>query len=457
MNENMVNPQHPQPERVEEPKKKSRVTLVVLLVCLSLVLAAVAGVAAYTLVLTKIDDVSGVAVSEVTQSGMKLSWDSTPKADGYIVYRQNEKNVFEKIADVNGETSYTVTGLEQAQNYAFSVSAYNQFAHSEQQTAFPVSSTLPAPPDGVKLTSPEKGTVHVEWKQNVRADGYIVEFKTVGHEYREESKVVIDRSDECSNDITELLPKTELCVRVFSFINNDGRITGKPSKETTVEVSDKEPEKTKEESLSEGVDAKKPMVALTFDDGPLNGTSGDKILDVLEKNNAKATFFMIGSGAKDHPDNVKRKKKLGMELGNHTWNHTHYGENVTAEDIKKASEAIRQVAGDAPTAFRSPGGMTTDTILGECAAEGMATYYWSIDTEDWKSRDADKIYHAVVDKAKDGDIILMHEIYDSTAEAIAKIVPALQKKGFQLVTCHDLIQAKSGNPPEAGKQYTHMR
>ena len=449
--------QLPQNETGEPPQKKSKAALITLIICLTVVVIALAGVAAYAFVLTKIDDVSGLTVTDVTQSGLTLNWDSTPRADGYIVYQMNDKRVFEKIADVNGKNSYTVTKLDQAKEYAFSVSAYNRFAHSERQTAFPISCTLPSPPKITKMTSPKKGTVHVEWSQNDRADGYILEFKTVGYDYREDSKVIIERTDECYNDITELLPKTELCVRVSSFVNSNGRLTGKPSEEKTVEVTDEEPEeKSNEKTLSEGVDPDKPMVALTFDDGPLNGSSGERILDVLEKYKAKATFFMIGSGALDHSDNIKRKKKLGMELGNHTWDHTHYGDKVTAEDISKASEAIRKVAGEAPTAFRSPGGLSTDGILSECAAEGMAVYHWSIDTEDWKTRDADKVYHAAVDKVKDGDIILMHEIYDSTADAVAKIVPALIDKGYQLVTCSDLVQAKSGNPPEAGKQYSRM-
>ena len=83
----------------------------------------------------------------------------------------------------------------------------------------------------------------------------------------------------------------------------------------------------------------------------------------------------------------------------------------------------------------------------------MSAYYWSIDTQDWSSRDADAVYHAVVDNVSDGDIILMHEIYDSTADAVERMVPELIEKGYQLVTCHDLIAAKGGSEPVPGTQY----
>jgi peptidoglycan/xylan/chitin deacetylase (PgdA/CDA1 family) len=85
----------------------------------------------------------------------------------------------------------------------------------------------------------------------------------------------------------------------------------------------------------------------------------------------------------------------------------------------------------------------------------MPLYYWSLDTEDWKSRNADKVYDTVMKHVKDGDIILMHEIYSSTADAVAKIVPALIEQGYQLVTCEQLIAVKSGANPQAGQQYVN--
>ena len=85
----------------------------------------------------------------------------------------------------------------------------------------------------------------------------------------------------------------------------------------------------------------------------------------------------------------------------------------------------------------------------------MALYYWSLDTQDWKSRDAQKVYSAVMDNVKDGDIILMHEIYPTTADAFEKMVPELIEQGYQFVTCEQLVKAKTGSEPEPGTQYVN--
>ena len=244
----------------------------------------------------------------------------------------------------------------------------------------------------------------------------------------------------------ELKVNDEYNVRVRSYVYfNEQKITGKWSKVVTAKVLDA--------AGIAAVDATKPMIAVTFDDGPGYNGASDKILDVIEKYHIKATFFMLGSNASNLTKNVKRKVALGCQIGNHTYNHEHYGKNVTPADITKASDAIEKACGVRPTAFRSPGGITTDLIRNTCKQEKMPLYYWSLDTQDWKSRNADKVYNAVIKNVSDGDIILMHEIYTSTADAFERMVPVLLKKGYQFVTCDELVAAKSGKKPEPGTQY----
>ena len=197
----------------------------------------------------------------------------------------------------------------------------------------------------------------------------------------------------------------------------------------------------------------KPMIALTFDDGPGNNNASDRILDLLSEYNAHATFFMIGKNAQSHPDNVRNKLLLGHEIGSHTWDHQHAGDEVTREDIEKGARAIEAITGAKPSCFRSPHGTTTLFIRNVCRELGVPLYCWTIDTTDWKSKDADKVYRSVVDTVKDGDIVLMHEIYESTAQALEMILPVLNARGFQLVTCRELILAKTGKEPVPGIQY----
>ena len=306
--------------------------------------------------------------------------------------------------------------------------------------------------------SDEKGKIHIEWTRVDKADGYFVEFRRPDGVYCQENRVMIEGSWVCFNDITELRSKESYAVRVSSYIERDGEIKeSRPCREVMVEMYKGDTDISDEEDEDEETDTDKPMIALTFDDGPLGGSSGERILDVLEKYGAKATFFMVGDNAAYYSENIKRKAELGMELGNHTWSHTKYGEDVDEEDIESTNNAIFAITGQYPTGFRSPGGMTTDNILEICREEDMPVYRWSVDTEDWKTRDADAVYEAVMDNVQDGDIVLMHEIYDSTADAVERIVPELTEQGYQLVTCHDLVTMRTNCEPQAGEEYFSVR
>ena len=174
---------------------------------------------------------------------------------------------------------------------------------------------------------------------------------------------------------------------------------------------------------------------------------------ILKEYGGHATFFQIGVRAADLSEKLASILEAGHELGCHTYDHSHYGDAVTPNDIVSADDAIEEACGQRPTVFRSPGGMTTDLIREVCTSENMPIFYWSIDTEDWKSRDADSVCDIVMNNVSDGDIILMHNVYESTVEAVERIVPFLVDKGYQLVTVSQLVQAKTGKPPVPGTQY----
>lgn len=213
-----------------------------------------------------------------------------------------------------------------------------------------------------------------------------------------------------------------------------------------------------EETSKEKLDISRPMIALSFDDGPAYTYEGfnstQEILNVLEYYGARATFFMCGTRVNEYNSTcLERELALGCEIGNHTYDHTRYGDDVTADDIKKASEIIKKYCGEYPTIFRCPGGIMTAKIQAECKKEGMPIAYWSVDTEDWSSQNVDLIYDNVMENAYDGAIILMHDIYPTTAKAVKKIVPELMKKGYQIVTVSELIKAKNDGDIQAGQQY----
>ena len=202
------------------------------------------------------------------------------------------------------------------------------------------------------------------------------------------------------------------------------------------------------------LDSSKPMVAFTFDDGP-NAPTTKKILNIFEKNNASCTFFIVGNRtkSKDNANCIKRMVKNGFQLGNHTYDHTHYGSEVTIQDITNCADRLNDLCGFGPTAFRPTGGYMSDIIKKNC---GAPIILWSVDTEDWKLRDEDKIYHKILSEVRDGDIVLMHDIYPTTAKAIEHVIPKLIENGYQIVNVAELAYYKGKNL-ENGKAYFSIK
>ena len=199
------------------------------------------------------------------------------------------------------------------------------------------------------------------------------------------------------------------------------------------------------------IDPKKPMVALTFDDGPGKRTS--ELLDVLDENNAHATFFMLGTNIPRYEDTVKKMKEIGCELGNHSYDHANLSKldaDGVKEQIKSTNKALKDCAGTGATVMRPPYGAISQTVKENV---DMPMILWNIDTLDWKTRDAEKTIENVMENVKDGDIILLHDIHTETIDAAIKLIPMLQEEGYQLVTVSELAGAK-GIKMEKGAKYT---
>lgn len=189
------------------------------------------------------------------------------------------------------------------------------------------------------------------------------------------------------------------------------------------------------------IDATKPMVALTFDDGP-GGKSTDKVLEILDQYQSKATFFLLGKNVETGQDKVKKMVASGHQLGNHSWNHPDLT-RLSAEEIRKqidqTNEVIKTYAGEAPTIVRVPYGAINNLVKQEVK---YPLINWNIDTLDWKTRNAQKTYDHVMSHVHDGSIVLMHDIHAPTADAVALLVPALIEKGYQLVTIEEMMLIK---------------
>ena len=206
--------------------------------------------------------------------------------------------------------------------------------------------------------------------------------------------------------------------------------------------------------INRKIDKSKKMIALTFDDGPNYNTS--KVIDVLNKYDIKATFFVLGSRAINNKDILKKMADSGMEIGNHTYNHlllTKYDENKIRSEIEDTSEVIYSATKKRPKLLRPSYGSVNNKIK---KVANMPIIIWDIDTLDWKYHNSKRITSRVVNKVRDGDIILMHDIYSASLNALSNIIPILQDNGYEFVTIDELFYYK-GISLENSKVYGYAR
>lgn len=219
-----------------------------------------------------------------------------------------------------------------------------------------------------------------------------------------------------------------------------------------------EPAMTEEPATEEPTTAKPKysssdkLIALTFDDGPRSSTT-NRVLDLLERSGGVATFFLVGYNIPDNAEVIKRAAAMGCSIGNHTKDHkilTKCSADTVKAQVNGVNSLLRDM-GVEPTLFRAPGG----AFKGIKDQIGMPLIQWSIDTEDWKYKDAshkgrsaeertadlNRIADMVFSQAKGGSIVLMHDIYDFTADLCEIVIPGLVERGFKLVTVDQLFEA----------------
>ena len=197
----------------------------------------------------------------------------------------------------------------------------------------------------------------------------------------------------------------------------------------------------------------RPMIALTFDDGP--GEYTEELINCLVENNAKATFFMLGQNVEAYPEIAKELSDAGMELGNHSYSHPDLvtiGADAAAQQVSNTDAALKAATGFEATVMRPPGGSFNDSVK---AAIDHPLIIWSIDTRDWATKSEDQTYQVVMDNAQDGSVVLMHDIHEWSVKAAIRMIPDLIAKGFKLVTVSELAEAK-GKTLQSGNAYYYF-
>lgn len=186
---------------------------------------------------------------------------------------------------------------------------------------------------------------------------------------------------------------------------------------------------------------KRPMLALTYDDGP--GEYTGKLLDCLEENGAHATFFMLGQNVQYYQEEVQRMVEIGCEIGSHSWDHpqlTYLDLSTVAQQFEDTDNALLEACGQAATVARAPYGDGNQDIYDTV---GKPFVLWSLDSLDWSLMDVQADYDKIMNgDLTDGSVILMHDIHEPTVEASLRLIPDLIEKGYKLVTISELAAAK---------------
>lgn len=221
------------------------------------------------------------------------------------------------------------------------------------------------------------------------------------------------------------------CFLVFlamfpSLIKMDGRKTMSVSSDSV-----------RSQSISDEV---RPVVALTFDDGP-NASSTPILLDGLKERKVRATFFLIGENVEkgENEKIVKRMYEEGHLIGNHTYTHCNLAKLETGEakkELEQTDTVIEKITGKQPAFARAPyGELPVDS------EQDLSRMYigWTVDPLDWMTEDTGAVVKTVVEEINPGDVILLHDCYPSSVQAAIRIVDLLQGKGYEFVTVDHLI------------------
>ena len=356
-----------------------------------------------------------ITAMQNTVSGIKLTWTKSPAAQSYNVYRRSkDSDSWKKILSTKSLYA-TDTGVLNAREYTYTVRA----VYNKTQSAYyrdGVSTVFVSAPAGVNVKFISKTSNKISWSPNRSATAYNV--------YRRHA----DSTEWTKLTRTSKTSYTDKKVKSGELYYYFVRAYIKSNKSAA-----------SNSVLSTLVDPDGKFVALTYDDGP-SSVITPRILDILEKHSAKATFFVLGSRINEHHKPLQRAVKLGCEIGNHTYGHINLpsAERIIYE-ISTTNNLVKEYTGFVPVLARAPGGSTSDYSR---KAVNMPFIYWSIDTRDWETMNAESIIAHVKNETRDGSIILMHDVYEATAEATEVIVPWLIKEGYQLVTVSEMMQYK---------------
>ncbi|MGN1195150.1 MAG: polysaccharide deacetylase family protein [Acutalibacteraceae bacterium] len=360
----------------------------------------------------------------------KITWNSCPNATGYILYKKSSdsKKWVQIASPKKGTLSYTDKNVKNGVYYCYTLRQTNaDFMSTYDKTG--VGKTYLTAPKNLKVKNSPNG-VTLTWSK-ISGSGKI--------EIRRKSNGTWKTAATLSTSSTSYIDRGAVYSRKNSYVIRLVASSGQKSANSNT-------------ASLYAVNPKKKMVALTYDDGPYRPVT-TSILTTLKNNGARATFFVVGSRLSTYSDCLKAEAEQGCEIGCHTYNHTTLttaSDATIKSEISKTNELIKKYTGQTVRLVRAPGGSVNSHVK---SVVGYPLINWSVDTRDWSNRSSSVTYSNFKKSVKDGSIVLMHDLYPSTAEATKSIVAYLKQNGYQIVTVPEMMDAK-GITMTKGNLYT---
>lgn len=358
----------------------------------------------------------------VNDKGIGVNWEDINGAHGYMVLRATRSaGTYKTIADVK-TSSFIDEGVVKGKPYYYKIIAYSNSSIMQGQCSRSKEGVALKKPEITKISNVDGSKeLDVRWNKVRGAQSYKVYRLTEDNRYKAIAEI--------SGNKTHFVDKDKEGGKVYSYIVVAFDEYGGKSGASDV-------------SSQMAIDANKKMIALTYDDGPSRHTP--LVLDACEKYGAHVTFFVIGRQIDGFSDYVVREKELGCEIGNHTWDHElfkYLSHSEIEREIDKVDEALYDLIGEETTVTRPPGGGIDSS---ELKKSKHPIILWNIDTLDWKTKNTKKTVKAALKYAGDGNIILMHDLHESTAKGADTIMKGLIDDGYQLVTVSELAAYRGG-------------
>lgn len=202
------------------------------------------------------------------------------------------------------------------------------------------------------------------------------------------------------------------------------------------------------------VETAENVVALSFD-AAWGAEKTDRLIEILQREEAKATFFLVGMWVEKHPDKLEKIHESGYEIGTHSNTHpdmTKIAANKVKLELETSSKLIEDTIGVRPKFFRPPFGAYNDTLINTAEELGLMTIQWDVDSLDWKNYTAEQIAVRVLKGVKNGSIVLMHNDGENTARALELILAGLKNKGFKTVGMSELVMTENYTIDHTGRQ-----